>query len=247
MEVFGGGRNVGYAYSYEQRAIATLKLVREVSSAGARILDVAAAQGNFTLRMAEGGYRVTWNDLRSELQPYVRSKHERGDVEYRPGNILELRFDTQFDTILVAEVIEHVAHPDQFLAAIVDLVKPGGHIVLTTPNGAYFRNRSPRFSETRDPAIFESMQFQPDADGHIFLLHDDEIAALAAFVGLEVCSIQFLVSPILKGALGLAAVTRYLPRWFIKALDSLVRLLPGKLRRVLLMQLVILLKKPHHP
>ncbi len=44
MEVFGGGRNVGYAYSYEERAIATLKLVREVSSAGARILDVAAAQ-----------------------------------------------------------------------------------------------------------------------------------------------------------------------------------------------------------
>jgi 2-polyprenyl-3-methyl-5-hydroxy-6-metoxy-1,4-benzoquinol methylase len=40
-----------------------------------------------------------------------------------------------FDAVLITEVIEHVAHPDEFLAKTAALVKPHGSIVLTTPNG----------------------------------------------------------------------------------------------------------------
>ena len=46
-------------------------------------------QGNFTLRLAELGYRVTWNDIRQDLAGYVQLKWKTGDVTYRPGNILE--------------------------------------------------------------------------------------------------------------------------------------------------------------
>ena len=38
------------------------------------MLDLAAGQGNFSLALAERGYRVTWNDLRGDLEGYVRLK-----------------------------------------------------------------------------------------------------------------------------------------------------------------------------
>jgi len=57
------------------------------------------------------------------------------------GNVFELSFPEVFDAVLITEVIEHVAHPDAFLKKVSALVRLGGCIVLTTPNGRYFRNR----------------------------------------------------------------------------------------------------------
>lgn len=88
-EVFGPITNCGYAYAYQKRRGVTLRLVTEVLPPGARILDVAAAQGNFSLALAEMGYEVTWNDLRAELADYIRM-HERGNLGFAPGNAFEL-------------------------------------------------------------------------------------------------------------------------------------------------------------
>src|SRR5439155_10644657 len=143
---FGEIRNRGYAYAYARRRDETLALIQKVAQPPQSILDVAAAQGNFSLALAELGYSVTWNDIREELADYVRLKYERGSLEFAPGNAFELGFENRFDIVLITEIIEHVAHPDQFLRQVAQLVKPGGHIVMTTPNGGYFLNRLPRFS-----------------------------------------------------------------------------------------------------
>src|SRR5262245_59953720 len=86
-EVYGRPTNLGYALAYQSRYKETLKLVEEAVSPGAKILDIAAAQGNFRLALAERGYQVTWNDLRADLAGYVQRKYERGDVTYVSGNI----------------------------------------------------------------------------------------------------------------------------------------------------------------
>ena len=101
--------------------------------------------------LAELGYEVTWNDFRSELADYVKAKHERGVVHYSPGNALELKFAEPFDAVLLGEVIEHVAHPDRFLAKISEFVRPNGWIVLTPhPNGGRIvtRCRASRIART---------------------------------------------------------------------------------------------------
>src|ERR1043166_1848550 len=46
---------------------------------------------------------------------------------------------------LITEIIEYVAHPDEFLRKAASLAKPGGYIVMTTPNGGDFLNRLPKF------------------------------------------------------------------------------------------------------
>lgn len=158
IELYGHQPSSPYVHAYREPRRHTLELVRAAATPGSRVLDVAAVQGNFTLALAEMGYAVTWNNLRAE----------------------------PFDVVLAAEMIEHVAHPDRLQVAVAQLVKLGGTVVLTTPNGAYFRNPLPCFSDWPKPSVFESQQFKPNADGHIFLPAPEETARLAASAGLEV-------------------------------------------------------------
>jgi len=221
LEIYGELSDRGYAYAYRNRQRRAIKAVRSVASPGARLLDLAAAQGNFSLLLAELGYQVTWNDLREELAGYVALKHETGVITYAPGNAFELEFDAAFDVVLMTEIIEHVAHPDEFLLKAAHLVKAGGHLVVTTPNGEYLRNPLPKFSECVDPERFESFQFKPNADGHIFLLHSDEINRLAQYAGLQVKSIELFTNPLTAGALGTRPLLRFLPRAVIAAVESI--------------------------
>ena len=236
-EIYGRISHHGYAYAYENRRRETLGLLTEVLEPGARILDIAAAQGNFSLALAELGFDVTWNDLRSELADYVRLKYERGKIQYAAGNAFELAFPSLFDAVLITEVIEHVAHPDNFLAKAAALVRPGGYIVMTTPNGGYFKNRLPKFSECADPAVFESVQFKPNADGHIFLLHTDEIQPLARRAGLIVEKIVLFTNSLTAGHVKTEPLLKILPRGIVRTTERLTELLPNALKKKTLVQM----------
>jgi 2-polyprenyl-6-hydroxyphenyl methylase/3-demethylubiquinone-9 3-methyltransferase len=226
MEVFGGTSHRGYAYAYANRRAHTLDLIARVARPGARILDVAAAQGNYSLALAEAGYRVTWNDIRADLVEYVKLKYERGDLTFAPGNVFELGFEAEFDVVVMTEVIEHVAHPDQFLAKIAQFVVPGGSIVMTTPNGRYVRFNLPKFSDCADPSLYEAVQFGPNADGHIFLLHRDEIAGLARSAGLTVREIRLLNNVLTNGHVKTELALRFLPRALVRRIERLTSALP---------------------
>lgn len=242
-EVYGKISNYGYAYAYQNRRRRTLRLLTDVLEPGARILDIAAGQGNFSLALAELGFDVTWNDLRADLADYVRLKYERGQLRFAPGNAFELQFPSLFDAVLITEIIEHVAHPDDFLAKAAALVRPGGYIVMTTPNGGYFRNSLPRFSDCADPAVYESRQFQPNAGGHIFLLHADEIEPLARRAGVSVDRISLFTNPLTAGHVKTEALLRVTPRALVNAFETVTQTLPAFLKRKALVQLAVRFRK----
>lgn len=239
QEIYAEVASLGYAYSYQNRRRYTLDLLAEVLPAGSRVLDIAAAQGNFSLAMAELGYDVTWNDLRADLADYVRAKYEWGRLSFAPGNAFDLHFPSLFDAVLITEVIEHVAHPDQFLASTARLVRPGGYIIMTTPNGEYFLNHLPKFSECADPSVFESVQFAPDADGHIFLLHSDEVKAFAATTGLQIDRFILFNNPLTSGHVKLRYLLRLMPKHFVSTVERLSQRLPAWFARKLSAQMAV--------
>jgi 2-polyprenyl-3-methyl-5-hydroxy-6-metoxy-1,4-benzoquinol methylase len=226
LEIYGSLDRRGYSYAYQNRKEKTLDAIQKVASPGARVLDLAAAQGNFSLALAELGYDVTWNDLRVDLIDYVKQKYEKGSIHYAPGNAFELGMGDYFDVVLIAEVIEHMAYPDDFLRKVASLVKPGGHIIMTTPNGGYFRNTLPRFSDCEDPSQFENIQFQPDGDGHIFLLHRDEIQTLSKQTGLYLQTQELFTNSLTNGHIKLEALLKVLPKSWVEALDRITSALP---------------------
>jgi 2-polyprenyl-3-methyl-5-hydroxy-6-metoxy-1,4-benzoquinol methylase len=243
-EVFGAPTNLGYHLAYRNRRRETLELIAEALNPGATILDMAAAQGNFSLALAEAGYRVTWNDLRGELVGYVKEKYECGDISYAVGNVLELDSPGAFDAVLLCEVIEHVAHPDQFMIKVGQLLKPGGIAVMTTPNGLYFKNSLPRFSNCRDPAVFESVQFRPDSDGHIFLLWPDEVRRIAAQSGLQIEKQVFFTTPLTNGHMKTHLFLNAVPQSWIWLVEKTARRLPIPLQERLMVHTAARFRKP---
>lgn len=243
VEIYGADNRSGYYYSYANRFRNVLSLIRKHVSPEAKILDVAAAQGNYSLPLAELGYDVTWNDIREELVDYVKAKYERGSIHFLPGNIFECNFDYQFDLVLMGELIEHTAHPDRLLRRIVGLVKKGGYVLITTPNGEYFQSGIMKFSDCQDPSIFENAQFKPDADGHIFGLHLSEFYNFARILGLSIVDMRIINNSLTSGHIKLGLLLKILPKSFVEVLERFTNVLPLTIKRRINSSLIIIFKR----
>ncbi|MEO6549303.1 MAG: methyltransferase domain-containing protein [Ferruginibacter sp.] len=244
IEIYGQmGKHRGYSYAYQNRRNHVLSLIESVAKKGDSILDVAGGPGNFSLKLAELGYKVTWNDMKFDLAEYVEMKREKGSIEYKPGNIFDIKFDHLFDVVMATEIIEHVAHPDEFLAYLSTLVKPGGYVVMSTPLGSYFTNSLPKFSAFKNPEIFEARQFKPNSNGHIFLLHLDEVPALTKKSGLEIVNMKYYTNPLTNGHIKLNILLRMIPEKLVFAIEKRTQKLPAFIGRKIHNNFAMLLKK----
>jgi 2-polyprenyl-3-methyl-5-hydroxy-6-metoxy-1,4-benzoquinol methylase len=173
------------------------------------------------------------NDLRSdELDRAITQFTSASRIACLGGNVFDLdpRSAGTFDLVIACEVIEHVAHPDELLRTLARFVAPDGAILLTTPNGRYFRNQLPTFAQIGDPTQLEANQFKPDADGHLFLLTPGELAAMAADAGLQVEHILLWGTPFLSGGAGLRLLKGLLPNRACFWLEQSVQQLPASTR-----------------
>jgi 2-polyprenyl-3-methyl-5-hydroxy-6-metoxy-1,4-benzoquinol methylase len=207
---------------------------------GKRVLDIGCAQGNFSLALAERGYRVVAMDLRRTFLQYLRLKHETGAVSCVAASLEHYPFrQGAFDVVLLTEVIEHVAYPEALVLGVADLLAPGGILVLTTPNGGRLHTGLPTLNSVGSRQALEGRQFQPDADGHLFLLTRGELVELVAAAGLETVKHQFSSSPWITGHLRARYLSGILPVSARLGLDHLTARMPALGRLLSSAQLVV--------
>ena len=192
------------------------------------------------------GHAVTWNDIRSELSDYVKLKAENSKIEFMPGNILQQDGKAEFDAVAAFEVIEHTAHPDQFLKHLTSFIKPGGYLILSTPNGAYCRNNLPCFSDTANKEQFETKQFKPNADGHIFLLWPSELEALAKQCNLNPVMLKTFGTPLSCGHCGIHYLHKFIPHCVLNIVEKATHIFPPFIRNFLSYGLVAVFKKEEY-
>ena len=130
---------VGYVPFNPRPHRAHEKLVRCVGAAG-RVLDVGCSTGYLAQRLREQGNTVVGIEVDAEAADRARRWCERvvvGDVE-----TIELPFEPgSFDAVVAADVIEHLRAPERFLARARPLLRPGGRLVVSTPNVANWAMR----------------------------------------------------------------------------------------------------------
>ena len=94
------------------------------SGHGRRALDVGAREGHQTRWLEARGYEVTAIDLTSSFEGCLA-------VDVNDGLPFE---DGSFDLLWCSEVLEHLEEPARALDEFRRVVRPGGNIILTTPN-----------------------------------------------------------------------------------------------------------------
>jgi 2-polyprenyl-3-methyl-5-hydroxy-6-metoxy-1,4-benzoquinol methylase len=97
-----------------------------------RLLDIGCAMGHFMLAAQQYGARVVGVELSQEQVAYARSVY---GLEAYADYFEALNFEpASFDVVTLWSVIEHVHDPKQVLAKVHALLKPGGLVIMRTPN-----------------------------------------------------------------------------------------------------------------
>ncbi len=100
------------------------------------VLDAGCGTGWFSKAAAERGANVTSMDLGEGLLQQVSIKCKSNRVV---GSILNIPFsDNTFDYIVSSEVIEHIPQPLDAIDELYRVLKPGGKLVLSTPNKVWY-------------------------------------------------------------------------------------------------------------
>jgi SAM-dependent methyltransferase len=161
---------------------------------GARVLDLGSYFGNFALAAAARGFAV------DALDSYVT--YERAFAPWlgalaaakvRTLDFADVGFDLAgiagdtYDAALLMGVVEHVPHsPRGLLTAVRRVLKPGGAIVLDTPNLAYAYNRE---RLTRGESVMAPLASQfdcePPFEGHHREYTMSEVRWMLERVGFE--------------------------------------------------------------
>ncbi len=110
---------------------------------GARILDCGAAYGALMDAARENGWEPYGIELATEAAAAIGEKF--GSARIYSGPFEQAHFptlgDAAFDAVFMCDFIEHVRDPLSVLRKTASLLRPGGQLVVTTPNGSSLSSR----------------------------------------------------------------------------------------------------------
>lgn len=103
---------------------------------GKRVLDYGCGSGYGAARIARSAGHVTAVDVADDAIDYARTQFPADNLDFRTIDPLRpLPFgDGSFDTVLSFQVFEHVADTSHYLSEIRRVLRPGGQLVLVTPD-----------------------------------------------------------------------------------------------------------------
>ncbi len=96
------------------------------------VLEIGSGLGYLTYALNKNGYTAVGVDISKDA---VDKADKNFGSFYQEKNIFELpKEEKRYDCVIMMEVIEHVEDPGVFIEAGLKLLKPGGKLIVTTPN-----------------------------------------------------------------------------------------------------------------
>lgn len=127
---------LGGALGRQRRELRTMFIDR--GSPGT-LLEVGCGSGRFLNRMRKLGWAVDG----VEFDPIAAARIEKKyGIHVEVGSLPELRYaPDQYDVVAMSQVIEHVHDPVELLKESRRVLRPGGRLVLSTPNALSVAHR----------------------------------------------------------------------------------------------------------
>jgi SAM-dependent methyltransferase len=170
---------------------------------GKRVLDLGCGMGTFTLEAAQRGAASVGLDMMpAALHAALRVAREEcvGEARFILGDAAQLpASNASFDVVLAADLTEHLDDLtlSRMLAEVRRVLKPGGHLVIYTPEATHF------FEMLRERGV---MKQDPS---HIGIRRARELADLTRAAGFTPERVTYLPSHLP----GLQQMERAFSRW----------------------------------
>ena len=161
-----------------------LWLRRHLRRGPARTFDAGCGNGGFSIYAARSGNHVLAASFSQREQDDARRRSEVLGVSGIDFRLLDLREIDEhredlgsFDQIICFETIEHLTNDERLVRTLVDMLEPGGQLLLTAP----FDGHHPLYTEEPSP--------DPVEDGsHVrFGYSRQRLREIAEGAGLQVC------------------------------------------------------------
>jgi 2-polyprenyl-3-methyl-5-hydroxy-6-metoxy-1,4-benzoquinol methylase len=96
------------------------------------LLDVGCGGGRLLNRMKKLGWRVEGTDFDAQAAQRVTSRY---GIKTHVGDLPQCRLPADsYDVVVLSQAIEHLYDPKTTLQECLRILKPGGLLVMTTPN-----------------------------------------------------------------------------------------------------------------
>lgn len=133
---------------------------------GKRVLEIGCGRGGFACWLASQSTRpaeiVAIDFAASAIQKGQTFARQQGlaGLTWQVGDIQSIAHDdASFDTVISCETVEHVPEPVRAIRELARVLKPGGRLLLTTPNylgtmglyRCYLRLTGRRYTEEGQP------------------------------------------------------------------------------------------------
>ena len=164
---------------HEDASTPWYQLVREYlgTVSGLRVLEVACGRGGFLRELALAGACVTGCDFSFAALRVARTRLGGAAVDspatLTQGDAQSLPFaDNSFDLVVSCETIEHLPDVRAAVREMHRVTRPGGKLLLTTPNyvnftGLYFLYSLMRHPDQKDDQPFDRRQWFPQIHRYV--------------------------------------------------------------------------------
>lgn len=151
-----------------------LDLVDQLLPQRGALLDIGPNIGTCLTVARDRGWEVCGVEINSEAAEYCRTQRALNVIS---GTFNSYMFPANsFDVILMGDVIEHLPDPLDTMHAVYTILRPGGIVVISTPNIATFAGRM--------------LQIKPQE--HLYYFSPQTMTELLQKVGLDVLRIESL-------------------------------------------------------
>lgn len=108
-----------------------------------KVLDVGCGYGYGSFILSTVSKKVVSIDVSEEAIRSAKERYSKANLDFLTMDAERMDFPDHFDVIVSFENIEHLGHPDFFLARAASLLKPSGLLIISSPNRRYTRGDNP--------------------------------------------------------------------------------------------------------
>jgi len=153
------------------RAEADARVMNLPAKPGGRLLEIGFGSGQ-TLRRLQA---LGWNVEGVEFDPVAVNNARASGLKVHLGDLASLNLtEESFDAMVSSHVIEHLPDPEGFLNECRRLLKPGGTLVVYTPNSRAFGHH-----------LFGQDWLNLDPPRHLHLFNSTNLTAMCRRVGFS--------------------------------------------------------------